>query len=226
MNNNMNPIDIILNDNYIIETFDKISSLENSEPNEYGVAHHGLIHSINVSKTIEYIMNKLNYSYDYIIAGRVSAIMHDLGCINGKSDHASRSHEIAKKYLKKLDIKYKKEILNAILNHSNCTNASGDLDIILFLADKLDIAKDRVGPGGYDFIGMRQLQYIEKIIIYIENQVLTVEFLTSSALNFEELNNFYFIDKVFDSIKKFSNKFSLSYKIIINKKVWNRGIEK
>jgi hypothetical protein len=73
---------------------------------------------------------------------------------------------------------------------------------------------------------MRQLQYIEKIIIYIENQVLTVEFLTSSALNFEELNNFYFIDKVFDSIKKFSNKFSLSYKIIINKKVWNRGIEK
>lgn len=69
------------------------------------------------------------------------------------------------------------------------------MTLVLIISDKLDITKQRLANEGYNVIGMRQLQYIEDVVITFSDSDFIVNFLITDELNFQELFDFYFKKK-------------------------------
>ncbi|MDD4188103.1 MAG: HD domain-containing protein [Bacilli bacterium] len=210
----------ILNDNYILNLYNKISIYEE---NEKGWAHHNLQHAINVAEMIELILMGLFYNKVFIENAKIAALLHDIGCINGKENHPAKSELMAKEYFKKKNIKlkYEKEVLSAIKNHSAGFDENNLMTICLIFCDKIDIKKTRVAKEGYNVVGMRQLQYIDDINIFINQDIIKIDFIINDLLNLKELEDFYFTDKVFKAINSFANKINKKPIININNQKWN-----
>ena len=211
----------ILNDNTIINYYNKISEYEDKCK---GWAHHDFKHAINVASMVESILKQLGYDKDYINEAKIAALLHDIGCIQGKDNHQERSAIMVKKYLKENNIylKYEDEVISAIKNHSAGFDEENIMTLCLIFCDKLDIKKSRVAKEGYNVIGMRQLQYIDDINIAIDDEYVEVNFLAKDKMDIKELNNFYFIDKVFKAINSFSKKINKKAIIKLNNKFWKR----
>ena len=209
----------ILNDLYINELYDNIEKYEN---NNESWANHSKKHALNVSIIIEKLLLLSKSNKKTIETAKIAALLHDLGCVNGKDKHEIRGYEIAKEYLSKKEISTyrKKEILNAIKNHRNCLNSDNHILNALVLSDKLDITKDRVLKAGYNIKGMRQLINIDDIKITKNGKILKINFITSKNIDLKELNEFYFMDKVYKSIKNYANYYNWFYQICFNDKIY------
>ncbi len=209
----------IREDKNVVEIYKKIHEYEDAEG---GYAYHDYNHVNNVASYCEKILKSLGYDNDFIQEAKVAALLHDTGCIKGKENHAFRSYEFAKKYLKENDIKLKNEslVLDAIKNHSDGFVTDNIIQLVIILADKIDIKKSRIGEAGRQLKGNRQYQYINDIQFEIANNNFYINFICDKKIDLEELNSYYFTKKVFNSIKAFSNKLNLSPKVSINDKLW------
>ena len=205
----------IKNDKELIEIYERINDIEN-KTNAW--AHHDYKHVLNVAKLIEQVLSELNYSKDLIEEAKIAAILHDVGSTTGKDGHAERSYNYAKDYIdrKNIKLKYKDDVLEAIRIHSNGFNTNNIIALSLILADKLDITKERVAEYGKQVKGMRQLLYIEKVDIKIDKNKMEIRFIVNDNINFQELEEFEFMQKVLKSIDKFSEFHKLSSKIYLN----------
>lgn len=210
----------ISNDLKIINTY---QAIEAYELKTNGMAYHNYQHVLNVSNLVETLLIALNQDTKLIEAGKIAAILHDIGSTNGKFQHALLSYEYALTYLDK-DLPYYDEILLAIKEHSDGFNTDNLLSLVLILSDKLDITKSRLAPYGYELVGIRQLQYLNSIDLEIINNTLIISFKSESSLDLKELEQFYFINKVFKAIRAFSLKFNLNYQVTLNNQLWNYHI--
>lgn len=213
--------DKIYNDEQIRKIYSIIDDVE--EKNEKAWAHHNFNHVNNVTKMTEQILKSLKVQDTQLIEeAKIAAILHDTGVTEGKQNHAERSYEFAKKYLKENNIKLKNEnlVLEAIKNHSDGFDTNNIIQLALIFADKLDIKYTRVTKNGLDVEGMRQMQFIQDILIDICNKNMTVKFICDQKLNKKELEEYYFMKKVGNAIKSFSNKFELGYKVYYNDVEW------
>ena len=68
---------------------------------------------------------------------------------------------------------------------------------------------------------MRQLQFIEDILIKINKDVLEINFICNEKINKSELEEFYFTKKVFKAIKSFSGKMQLAPNVLFNYNKWD-----
>lgn len=211
----------MLKDNIITKLYNDISAFEDKDK---GWAHHDLKHVTNVANMAESILEQLGYDKDYIDEAKVAALLHDMGCIQGKDNHPERSSVMAKKYLddNSIRLKYEDEVISAIKNHSAGFEEDNIMTLCLIFCDKLDIKKSRVAKEGYNVIGMRQLQFIEDITISISNSNIEIDFVVDNAVDLKELEEFYFIEKVFKAIDSFSNKINRHSTVRINNKIWER----
>lgn len=215
-------IEKIINDPFILDYYDRIKKYED-EHNAY--AYHGINHAMNVMKIAESILIELGYDETIIIDTKVAALLHDLGCYIGKDEHEIRSYNIAKQYIENNDIVLndKTSVLNAIKNHRNNFSSDNIITRVLIFADKLDIKKDRVASGGFNEIGMRQLQYIKDIKISVIDNKIIIKFIIGIEANIEELKSFYFMKKVYKSIETFAKYNNMKYCIKINNETWDWG---
>ena len=67
-------------------------------------------------------------------------------------------------------------------------------------------------------IGNRQYYHIEDILVNIDNNRLTVNFISDGNINSKEINEYYFTAKVFKAIEKFASKLNLEYLILMDDK--------
>lgn len=210
----------ILNDKNIIELYDKIHE---SEVEQGNYAHHDYRHAIRVAGYCEKILRSLGYGEDIVCSAKVAAILHDTGALQGKQNHAQRSYEFAKKYFKENNIKLNNEsmILEAIKNHSDGFDTDNIIQLVLVLADKLDLTKARVSDAGKLVEGIRQYGYVEDIQFEISNGIFNINFICDDKINLEELNNYYFTKKIFKAIQAFSVKYSLQPQVCIGGKPWS-----
>ena len=215
----MSKFEQIVNDEKIIQQYNKISEFEDLDK---GWAHHNLEHVKNVSKLVEVLLKKLNYDEDFIEEAKIAAILHDVGALEGKNNHALRSYEFAKKYFDENNIllKNRELVLDAIKSHSDGFNSDNIMTLTLIISDKLDIKHTRVAKEGYNVKGMRQLQYIKDILVDIDNKNLEIKFICDYKININELEEFYFMIKVFRAIKTFSEKMNLTPKVFLNNCKW------
>lgn len=215
----MNTFNMIKDDEKIIKHYNEISIFEDFDE---GCAHHDFKHVFNVSKLVEKLLKDLNYYSEFIEEAKIAAILHDTGCLQGKDGHALRSYEYAKDYLEEKNIHLKNYdlVLEAIKIHSDGFDTNNIIALTLILSDKLDIKHTRVAKAGYNMIGMRQFLYIQDILVEIKNNILKVNFICDNAINKKELEEYYFIPKVFKAIKAFSNKLELDSIVLFNNKKW------
>lgn len=214
--------ELIKNDPYIIDRYNKIGIKEDET---LGYAYHNYTHVLNVVDTIEKLLKCLNYDKEFIEVAKIAGIMHDTGALYGKDNHTIRSYDFAIQYFKDNNISFDliDQVLEAIKNHSSGFLTDNIITLVLILADKLDIKKTRIAKGGKNILGLRQLLYVDDIKININNNTLKVEFIADEKINLDELNDYYFIKKLFKSITSFSLKFNLSYVVLMNGKNWIIG---
>ena len=173
----MQNFDILYNDtelNSIISTINDINKKFRS--------CHGKYHVDFVIRTIEYILQALSYDKKIIELGKIAGLLHDIGNINGKKEHAKRSAKMCIKFLDKtnLTLADKEIIIHAIADHSNGDNISSAVGAALLIADKIDLSKDRVLPAGYNHIWHMNLLEISKIDIAILNNIVTINYITTN----------------------------------------------
>ena len=215
----MKKFEFVKNDKKIINIYNKISINENQRK---GWAHHDYNHVINVATLTEKLLQDLNYDKTFIEEAKIAALLHDTGCLEGKEGHPQRSYEFAKTYIKNNNLNLNNEalVLEAIEIHSNGFETDNVIALTLILSDKLDIKHTRIAEEGYNIEGMRQLQYIKDILVNIKNDILTINFKCDNKINKNELEEFYFIPKVFKSINAFSNKMELKAQVLFNDSKW------
>ena len=215
----MKRFEKIENDKTIIDIYNKISEFEDLDK---GCAHHNLAHVRNVSNLVEDLLRKLNYDENFIEEAKIAAILHDTGAIEGKKKHALRSYEFAKKYIEEnnIELKNKDLVLEAIKIHSDGFDSDNIIALTLIISDKLDIKYTRVAKAGYSLKGMKELLYIKDILVDIYNNNLAIQFICEDKINKDELEEFYFIIKVFKSIITFSDKMNLIPKVFFNNEEW------
>lgn len=217
--NKLSRFEKIANDKEIIRIYNEISKFEDLDK---GWAYHNLEHANNVANLVEVLLKKLGYSDNFIEEAKIAAILHDIGALNGKKNHALKSYNFSKMYLKKnnfllenLDL-----VLDAIKIHSDGFNSENIIALTLILSDKLDIKYTRIAREGYNVAGMKELQYIKDILVDIYDNTLKIKFICDDKINKNELEEFYFIAKVFKGIIAFSKKMKLNPKVFFNDSEW------
>ena len=215
----MKKLSKVINDKQIIDIYNQIYKFEEINKTR---AHHDFNHVKNVASLVEKLLNSLGFEKEFIEEAKIAAILHDTGCLQGKDGHADRGYEYAKKYIKDNNIilKYEDMVLDAIKNHRDGFKTDNIITLALLLADKLDIKYTRVAKAGYNVPGMKEMQYINDILVNINNKVLKVEFVCNERINLQDLENYYFMQKVFKSIKAFASKMSLESEVLINGSNW------
>lgn len=205
----------IRNDKRIMDIYELIGKQEVENKMR---AYHNLNHIENVSNILESILRGLNFDEEYIYKAKIACLLHDVGVTEGKENHAFRSYEFAKKYFKENNIYFDgiEQVCEAIKLHSNGFDTDNTIALALILADKLDVKKSRITDEGKKVEGNRQYSHIEDIKITIENNTLMINFLTDNNLDIEEMMNYYFTKKIFNSIKAFANKLNLGYLVLID----------
>lgn len=210
----------LLKSNFVNTNYKRIQQDEQSS----GTARHDISHALNVVKLVESVLVQLNVDKAYIEAAKIAALLHDLGCVHGKKGHAMNSYLMVKQYLEENDMNllYENEILNAIKHHGSGYDRDELMTLVLILCDKIDLTKHRLAPEGYETIGIRQLQYIQNVNVFIGHQKCVVEFEAVGEIDLDELNGFEFLDKTFKSIIAFARFNRLEPRILINGVIWDR----
>lgn len=208
-------------DSEIRAIYKKIDEREESNVNAWG--HHNFNHVSNVKDLTVEILNKLNFDKETIEEAKIAAILHDVGAIEGKQNHAYRSYEFSKNYFSKNNIVLKDNelVLEAIKNHSDGFETNNIIQLALILADKLDIKYTRPTKNGLKVPGNRQYKNIEDIDIDICNNTLKVKFIANEFIDKKELEEYYFMKKVGNAVKSFAKKLGLNYKVYLNNYEWN-----
>lgn len=196
--------------------------IEKTEIRDGGWAFHNYEHVKNVSKIAEKILTDLNFNQETIYQCKLACLLHDVGALQGKEEHAQRSFEYARKLFedKNWIFEGSASVLDAIKNHSSGFETNNIIALSIILADKLDIKKTRISEEGKKIEGNRQYAHIEDIIINIQNDTLTINFITDGKIIMKEVNHYYFTDKVFKAIKAFSKKLNLKHYILMDDKPW------
>lgn len=196
--------------------------IEKTEIRDGGWAFHNYEHVKNVSKIAEKILTDLNFNQETIYQCKLACLLHDVGALQGKEEHAQRSFEYARKLFedKNWIFEGSASVLDAIKNHSSGFETNNIIALSIILADKLDIKKTRISEEGKKIEGNRQYAHIEDIIINIQNDTLTINFITDCKIIMKEVNHYYFTDKVFKAIEAFSKKLNLKHYILMDDKPW------
>ncbi|MBQ3409335.1 MAG: HD domain-containing protein [Clostridia bacterium] len=221
MNSAKEVYDYIYNDKRIRDIYKSIDERENANVDAWG--HHNFNHVSNVKDIVEELLRMLNYDNEFIEEAKIAAIMHDVGAVQGKENHAERSYIYAKNYFNEnnINIEHKEQVLEAIKNHSDGFDSNNIMQLALILADKLDIKYTRPTKRGLEIPGNRQYGNIENISTEIKDGVLKINFRSNDKLDKKELENFYFMKKVGNAIKSFAEKLDLKYKVYLNGEEWN-----
>ena len=165
----------IYNDRRIRDIYQRINEREEANVDAWG--HHNFDHVSNVKDIVEEILRMLNYDSEFIEEAKIAAIMHDVGAVQGKENHAERSYIYAKNYFDEnnINIEHKEQVLEAIKNHSDGFDSDNIMQLALILADKLDIKYTRPTKRGLEILGNRQYGNIEDISTDIKDGILKIE---------------------------------------------------
>ena len=130
-----------------IEIKNGLKQNNNTEELKTSYACHGYSHSMRVSNYCAEILEGIGASEKEIELGKIAGYLHDVACIKqGKKNHAQRGAKFVEEFLS--DINMPSEdiqiIRDAIYYHSEGKVINSNIGAALLIADKIDIAKNRI----------------------------------------------------------------------------------
>ena len=149
---------------------------------EYYVVCHGRYHALFVADTVEYILKSLSYDLRTIELGKIAGLLHDIGCIAGRTNHARLSAAIATVYLDvPLILPEERDIMiQAIEDHSGGNAISSAIGAALLFADKIDCSKKRNLPVEPSHPRYTEQSDIEDVELNISGKVITINYITNN----------------------------------------------
>ena len=166
----------------LINTVNKVSNL---------MMDSGKDHTMFVVNSVEYILTRLGYDEHIIELGKISALLHDIGNLTGKNDHALKSSEMSEYFLNKTTLTGydKKRIMQAIRDHSNGEEIDTPFGAALLLADKVDFNRERVLPKGKNDSWHKNVLEIDHTEIIVEDNKVFINRLVSETFSEEMMNS-------------------------------------
>ena len=148
------PYEILTNDVRLNALFDSVNYRLNELINfinkttdiNYSHGCHGRYHAMYVVNVTEHILRSLSYDEHTVELGKIAGLLHDIGNIYGRVDHARVGAIMCAEFFGKVDLTIEdwQIIQNAILEHSNGDNINSAVHAALLIADKIDMSKGRV----------------------------------------------------------------------------------
>ncbi|MCL2198950.1 MAG: HD domain-containing protein [Defluviitaleaceae bacterium] len=144
------------------------------------LACHGRAHAMFVVDRAEYILKSLGYDDKTVKLGKIAALLHDIGNIAGRWNHARKSAALAAVFLDgHFSVEEKNMIVQAIDDHSNGENISSVVGAALLIADKLDVSKKRIlNWENLDGFTKKMLE-IDDVSIEITGKAMTINYVTN-----------------------------------------------
>ena len=144
---------------------------------DYYVVCHGKYHALFVADTIEYLLKSLSYDARTIEIGKIAGLLHDIGCIVGRWNHASMSAAIVTVWLEASQVLLPEEkniIIQAIKDHSEGKDLSSAVGAALLFADKIDCSKKRNLSPEPNHVRYKELSIIDDVEVNISEKILTI----------------------------------------------------
>ena len=185
----MHDYEYLLNDK---ELTNLLSSINQTDTNAY-TACHGSYHAGFVEKRVEKILTDLNYDKRTIEIGKITGLIHDIGCISGKKGHALKSSQMCKKFLCKINVTTleKKIITQAILDHSNGNNIKSAIGASLLIADKTNLSKKRILNSNDVNNYHKNLLEVDKVDVSIIRKDMIINFVAYDKFSIIKLNELW-----------------------------------
>lgn len=179
----MNNYTLLNNDvelNNIIDSINKVNE-------DYLLACHGRYHTTFVINTVEKILAGLKFDNEVIELGKIAALLHDIGTINGKKGHVHRSSEMCIKFLDKTNLSQasKNIIIHAIYDHSNGDDLNSPVGAALLLADKINLSKDRVLELGKSDNSLSNFLNVEETVLTVRNKDIIINYVANDKFSIE-----------------------------------------
>lgn len=143
---------------------------------------HGKYHAMFVVDTVEYILKSLSYDARTVELGKVAALLHDIGIITGRWEHARKSAVLSSVIFDGSDhltLDEKKMLIQAIEDHSSGMNTSSAAGAALIIADKIDFSKRRILDIDIISDSVKNCQEIENVEILILGNEIIINVLTT-----------------------------------------------
>lgn len=171
-----------------------IDSINDMLPTSACTCCHGRYHVLYVVGITEYILHSLSHDARTIELGKIAALLHDIGSIAGRRNHAQKGSALASVLLDDLTsvtTEEKSMIVQAIEDHSAGNNISSAIGAAVFIADKVHIIKRRVrltediDPWHINLLEMEDME------LCISGNTMTINFMTTGVFSKELLLSEY-----------------------------------
>ena len=139
-----------------------------------------------VVDTAEYILQSLSYDARTVELGKIAALLHDIGIIAGRKNHAQKIAALASVLLDetaRVLTKEKDIIINAIYDHSEGKSISSAPGAALLIADKIDLSRNRLLPDKTHDDWHKNIMEIENVDITISRNEITINYLTTDKFS-------------------------------------------
>lgn len=188
----MDTYERLYNSTDINMILDNINEVLNKEEKGMLRGCHGRYHAMFVVNTVEYILKSLSYDSRIVELGKIAALLHDLGNIAGRWNHARKSAALAAVFLDDLEDLLPNEkvtIVQAINDHSDGENISNAIGAALFIADKVDTSKRRRLTEELIDDWYSNLLQIEDVDIQVFNKTILINYITTEAFSKDIFTN-------------------------------------
>jgi len=163
-------------------------------PKNMYTACHGKNHAMFVVDKVEHILKSLSYDLRIIELGKIAALLHDIGNIAGRWNHALKSAALTTvlmEYPVHLLPDEKMMIIQAVKDHSNGENISSAVGAALLIADKIDITKKRILPVKTIDTWHKNLLEIDDVSICVSDKSIIINYITTGLFSKELLISEY-----------------------------------
>ena len=157
------------------------------------VACHGRYHAMFVVDAVENILISLLYDSRIVELGKVAALLHDIGNIAGRWNHAKKSAVLSRVMLDgsdHLSSEEKDMVIHAIEDHETGENLSSPIGAALLFADKADFSRKRY----LDFV-IKENRHFNNLEIEDMDIVISEKTIIINAVATESFREDVFIDE-------------------------------
>lgn len=180
---------------------------------------HGMNHALRVMKYVEIILKGIGSNEHEIELGKIAAYLHDVGALEGKSEHAERSAKFVDKYLTSIQMpeEDKKIIVHAILDHSGGKDLQSNVGAALIFADKIDMFKDRMLRFKENNYFHDNIKHMLNVEVSVSNDIINVNIVTDREFDFTSLKDYSKMITTPTKMAEYFNKkctFSIDGKVI------------
>jgi len=150
-------------------------------------ACHGQYHAMFVVDTAEYILQSLSYDSRTVELGKIAALLHDIGNIAGRRDHARKSAALTAVFLdgqcSAFAPEEKNMVIQAIKDHSGGKNICSAVGATLLIADKVDISYKRVLPLEHIDAWHKNLLEIKDVDLHVSENTIKINYVTTESFS-------------------------------------------